>query len=142
MERLCRQFTKRATQQKKQIYGMRYNDPLPHHTEDIDIRHVPIPVPQFLLDQMVNESPSVLWILSHKHTETKVGVATTTNGKVVGCREDINAVRESPLTTNVLLEGSLKGEREREMKELPPTNIVSMNSQQLLFCSSPHDQIT
>ena len=69
---------------------------------------------QFLLHQVVNESSSVFWILSHKHTETKVGVATTTNGKVVSSREDVNTMRESPLTTNILLKGSLERGRERE----------------------------
>ena len=69
---------------------------------------------QFLLDKVVDKSSSVLWILSHKHTETEVGIATTTNSKVVSSCEDVNAVRESPLTTYILLEGSLEGERERE----------------------------
>ena len=56
---------------------------------------------------MVNEGPGILRELGDKHTQVEVGVATTTNSKVISSGEDVNPMRESPLTTNILLEGSL-----------------------------------
>ena len=127
-----------------------YNDPLPHNMHCIDT-NVPVPVSQFLLDKVVNERSSVFWILSHKHTETEVGIATTTNSKVVSSYEDVNAVRESPLTTYILLEGSLERgggrererEREREMKELPLLLVYELTAAALLqFTSRSNNVVT
>ena len=88
---------------------------------------------------MVYQWSGVLWELCDLHTahvyrgkgnetantilleslpDIEVGVVNTAHSKIVGCCQDLNAMRESPMPANILLEGCL-GQREEFGLALP-----------------------